>query len=122
MKKSDSTKIYITTSESAKEEYYKILNDNNLTHNNLLEYFLAIHKTQPTKGLDLAERRVQQFLHLGTNGEEITIAMIRGVDAMSVKKAEKQGIELKPLNGNTCKEMYKKYIKEIEAYNNNLKS
>jgi len=96
------------------EGIYNQIKENGLSHGQVIEYLLQLHLTEPTKGIDKAERRVQQFLYLGTNGEKISVAMIRGVD----KTGKEKGV--KALNANACKEIYEKYKEQIEAYNSKL--
>jgi len=105
-----------TTIRVSKEyvDLYRQIKGENLTHPKVMEYLLQLHLTEPTKGIDKAERRVQQFLYLGTDSEKITVAMIRGVDKISKKKG------IKALNANACKEIYEKYKEQIEAYNSKL--
>jgi hypothetical protein len=53
-------------------------------------------------------------LNLGTNGERITKAMIRGVDKNSVKKG------VKILNADSCETAFNKYRKQIISHNKKI--
>ena len=111
MRKDKRTSIQISKEDL---DTYNQIREGGLSHPKVMEYLLQLHLTEPTKGIDKAERRVQQFLYLGTDGEKITVAMIRGVDKISKKKG------IKALNANACKEIYEKYKEQIEAYNSKL--
>ena len=103
----------VTLSDEYENVYNKI-RGNGLSHSQVLTFLLELYMDKPKRGSDKAKRRLLEFLHLGTDGEKISVAMIRGVD----KESKKKGI--KALNAIACKEVYAQYEEQIEAYNSKL--
>jgi len=108
----------VTLSDEHEDIYNEIYNNEvhgkSISNSKVLAFLLELYMDKPKRGSDKAKRRLLEFLHLGTDGEKITVAMIRGVDKISKKKG------IKALNAIACKEVYAQYKEQIEAYNSKL--